>query len=323
MRASKTSPNKPLSDPQVLQTPERRWADFIAQLPITNNGHDSITAWVDRLSRRVHFIPSKITDTAAHAAKAFFATVYRHHGLPDEIASDRDPKFVSKFWQELMKLAGVKLRMSTSHHPQTDGSAEVISKMVESYLRRFVNSRQADWGKYLAPAEVACNSATLEDHGHSPYFLDLGWEPKQPLDIFCTRGVRAASVEELQTILKEGLTDSQAACKAARARQSAYSAQRFQAPAYQIGDEMLLKKSLFQDHYSRNRPSAKLSSKKLGPLKILELVGKNAVKISMPKNYRIYPVIHVTRALTGANFSASRSRRQININLLASDILLS
>ena len=97
-------------------------ADFSTYLPKTKDEYDSITVWVDRMSRRVHLIPSRPFDNAVDAAKSFHGNVFKSNGLPDEIVSDRDLKFTSKFWRALMDLCGIKLKMSTSRHPQTDGS---------------------------------------------------------------------------------------------------------------------------------------------------------------------------------------------------------
>jgi hypothetical protein len=122
-----------------LEMPHRRWGsvatDFITHLPRTKDGYDCIAVWVDRLYRRVHFLPSKSSDTAVDAAKAFYGNILKLHGLPDEIVSDRDPKFTSKFWRALMDLCGVKLKMSTSRSPQTDGYSEIMNLMLENYLR--------------------------------------------------------------------------------------------------------------------------------------------------------------------------------------------
>ena len=294
---NKTSTQAPLSNPQILQTPSRRWGsvstDFIVQLPRTKSGYDAITTWVDRLSRRVHFIPGKTNDTAVDVAKSFFNVVYRHHGLPDEIISDRDRKFISKFWEELMNLAGVKLSMSSSHHPQTNGSSEIMNKMIENYLRCFVNFRQDDWDEYLISAEVAYNSAVIEELGHSPYFLDLGWEPKQPLDLFTSRSSNVSSVQDLRVVLLETLEDAKHAYEVAHSRQAAYNAARTRSIQYSVGDLVLLKKSLFEDYYSRRRPSQKLSAKKFGPFKVTGLVGRNAIHIKIPHHYRIHPVVHI------------------------------
>lgn len=92
---------KKLTVPTPLGVPTRRWGsfatDFIVKLPKTKNGFDCITTWVDRLSRRVHFFPSREENTAVDVGNAFFRNIFQHHGLPDSIVSDRDPKFTSKF----------------------------------------------------------------------------------------------------------------------------------------------------------------------------------------------------------------------------------
>lgn len=77
--------------------------DFIIHLPKTVRGYDAITKFVDRFSKRVHFILSRTTDTAFDAATGFYETVIRQHGLPDNIVSDRDQKFTRTFYLEFMK----------------------------------------------------------------------------------------------------------------------------------------------------------------------------------------------------------------------------
>ena len=123
----KDSNQKKLSEPTSLEMPERRWgslgSDFIVGLPVTKNGFDAITTWVDRFTRRVHFIPSHSTDTAVDVAGTFFKNIFSQHGLPEKIVSDRDPKFVSKFWKHLMRLCDIQLKISSSRHPQTDGAS--------------------------------------------------------------------------------------------------------------------------------------------------------------------------------------------------------
>ena len=186
MSTKKDYSGKKLNDPTSLEIPERRWrsiaCDFIVKLPKTRNGFDCITTYIDRLSRRVHFIASRETDTAFDAAKAFFSCIFKLHGLPDSIVSDRDPKFTSNFWKSLMKLCGVELKMSTSRHPQTDGSSEIMNRMVENYLRIYFNYHQDNWDELLPGAEFAYNSAVTEDLGMSPFELDLGWIPKSASD---------------------------------------------------------------------------------------------------------------------------------------------
>jgi hypothetical protein len=109
---------------------------------------------MDRLSRRVRFIPSRSSDTDFDAAKSFYGNIFKLHGLRDEIASDRDPKFTSKFWRELMDLCGVKL-----------------------HIRCYCSYLHDDWADLLPYAESACNSAVSDDLVMSPFEVDLGWFP--------------------------------------------------------------------------------------------------------------------------------------------------
>ena len=113
---------------QPLPTPGKRWKkvtiDFIVQLPLTRQGHDAIVVFVDRLSKRAHCQPMHTSATAPEVAKIFFTTIFRNHGLPKVIVSDRDPKFTSKFWQSVFKHLGTKTVMSITFYPQTDGQTE-------------------------------------------------------------------------------------------------------------------------------------------------------------------------------------------------------
>lgn len=76
---------------------------------------------VDSFTKYGHFISLLHPFTAAGVAKVFLNQIYRLHGLPNAIVSDRDRLFTSHFWQELFRLADVKLQMSSTYHPQSDG----------------------------------------------------------------------------------------------------------------------------------------------------------------------------------------------------------
>ena len=128
--------------------------DFIVKLRLTKRGFDSITTWLDRLSRRVHIITSHTTDSETDVATSFFSNIFKLHGLPDSIVSDRDLKFTSNFWKELMKLCGIRCQMASNHHPQTDGASEVMNRMVEN-MRCYCSLRQDDWDLFLPAAEFA------------------------------------------------------------------------------------------------------------------------------------------------------------------------
>lgn len=293
----KDSRKKKLGIPNPLDVPMRRWGslatDFIVKLPMTKRGFDSITTWVDRLSRRVHFLPGRTTDTAVDVANCFFSEIFKLHGLPDSIVSDRDPKFTSKFWGQLMKRCGVTSQMSSTHHPQTDGSSEIMNRMLENYLRCYCSLRQDDWDELLPAAEFAYNSSKSDELQATPFEVDLGWNPRGPLDMLFPTTSSVESVTELTTLLNAGLADARFSHELAKARQAAYSAQKLAPPAYSVGDRVWLSRSLFKDAVSRTQASDKLGSRRFGPFEIVELVGRNALRLDLPPNMRLHPVVHV------------------------------
>lgn len=290
---------KPITAPAVLEAPSRRWGsismDFIHGLPESKKGHDMILTFVDRFSKRPHFVPCKSDLTAIEVAELFYKTVFKYHGLPDSIVSDRDPLFTSNFWQELMKILEVRLKMSTAHHPQTDGQTEVMNRIVEEYLRLYCNFRQDDWDDHLDTAEFAYSSSIFQATGLTPFHMDLGWTPKTPMDLLdSTQSVNVQSVEDLQLTLREIFKDVTASYASVREQQRSRIQSKFTEPNYKEGDLVMIRTSSFRDHFSRARPSEKLRSKWIGPFKIIKLVGKNAVRLELPTTMRIHPVVNVS-----------------------------
>ena len=142
--------------------------DFIVQLPLTKQGHDAIVVFVDRLTKRAHFQAMHTSATAPEVAKIFFSVVFKNHGLPRVIISDRDAKFTSHFWQALFKQLGTKTAMSTAFHPQTDGQTERLNRTLEEMLRAYVTYKQDQWDEYLPAAEFAYNNSKQASTGFTP-----------------------------------------------------------------------------------------------------------------------------------------------------------
>jgi len=91
--------------------------------------------------------------TANKVVDLFGQMVFKHHGMPHSMVSDRDVIFMSQLWQQLFRNCGTKLRMSSAYHPQSDGQTEVVNIALQQYLRCFVNTKPKLWGKYLHLAE--------------------------------------------------------------------------------------------------------------------------------------------------------------------------
>lgn len=141
---------------QSLPIPEAIWVDismdFIEGLP-PSQGKNAILVVVDRLSKYGHFIAISHPYTATGIADIFLKEIFRLHGMPRSIVSDRDPIFTSHFWETLFKLQGTKLCRSSAYHPQSDGQTEVVNRSVEHFLRCYVADKPTNWTELLHWAE--------------------------------------------------------------------------------------------------------------------------------------------------------------------------
>ena len=97
---------------------------------------------VDHFSKTAHFIPANESWSAAKLAEAFIDHVFKLHGLPDKIVSDRGTTFMSQFWTSVLNQLQINPAPSTAFHPQTDGQVERINALLEDYLRHFVSLDQ-------------------------------------------------------------------------------------------------------------------------------------------------------------------------------------
>lgn len=125
-----------------LPVPMRQWEDlsldFIGGLP-SFWGYSVILVAVDRFSTGIHLGMLPHNHTASFVAHFFLDIIVKIHGVPRSLVSNRDPLFLSKFWQELFKFFGTKLWMSSAYHPQSDGQTKVLNKVIKQYLRSFVH----------------------------------------------------------------------------------------------------------------------------------------------------------------------------------------
>jgi hypothetical protein len=294
---AKTKKHLPYGKLQPLEIPEEPWRsiamDFIVKLPksrepMTNVEYDAIFTVVDRLTKQAYFIPFLEEAGAEETAYIFHRHITGNHGTPEETISDRDTRFRSKFWQELMALAGTKSKLSTAFHPQTDGITERMNQTIEQYLRCYVNYQQDDWVKWLPIAQFAYNNSTNSATGITPYYANYGREMKafrNKLDRAYRNVSAQLSAEEMKQLHNQMARDLRFVQKR---MQQYYDRRHEDVPTIRAGQKVyLLRKNL-----KTKRPSDKLDFKKLGPFRVIEQTGPVNFKLKLPQSSKIHPVFH-------------------------------
>ncbi|WVZ17603.1 hypothetical protein V8G54_010585 [Vigna mungo] len=164
---------KPAGLLQPIPPPTKCWED----LSLDFIGNSTILVVVDRFSKAAHFGMLPRSFSASKVADLFVHMICKLHGLPKSLISDRDHVFLSQFWQELFRLSGTELQMSTAYHPQSDGQTEVINKILQQYLRCFVHHKPSLWGKFLPWAEWCFNTTINTSIKMTPFEVVYGHPP--------------------------------------------------------------------------------------------------------------------------------------------------
>jgi len=143
------------------KAPEKPWmhitADSITKLPLAQ-GYDTILVVCDQLTKMTYFILTTEKTLAKELTRLFRDHVWKLYGLPESIISDRGVQFVANLMKELNQILGIKTRLSTAFHPQTDGQTEQTNQELEQYLRMFIDHQQKQWLEWLGTAEFAYNN---------------------------------------------------------------------------------------------------------------------------------------------------------------------
>ena len=125
-----------------------------------------------------HFIGLATDASAKDVADTFLKEVWKLHGLPSEIVSDKEAKFSGEFWESLCKSLGIKREMSKAYHPQTDRQTERTNQVLEGYLYNFINYHQNDWYQLFPLAEYAYNNSKASADKLTPFFANYGFHPQ-------------------------------------------------------------------------------------------------------------------------------------------------
>lgn len=272
--------------------------DFITGLPPTHEGYNCIVVFIDHKSKLLKAFPAvsskdprdKDNPLSAEAvAEIYFQHIFRNFGLCKSIVSDRDSRFVSRFWTELHRLCNTRLHMSTAFRPQTDGLTERANRTLIEVLKTTMMDIGGAWAAHLAFAEFAINNSESASTGFTPFFLTSGRHPRVP-------GSVHTSTPEISDILLRIETarlraeDNMLRTQISQIEQM--DAHRRVSP-FRVNDLVYLSTR----HLSLSGPP-KFCPRYIGPLRITALSGKgNAARLDLPPAYiqrRVHPVFHVS-----------------------------
>jgi hypothetical protein len=283
-----------------LPIPDRPWQhisiDF-HELPQSRNGYNMAMVVVDRFGKRTISIPCSKTIDAKEVARLFICYVYRFFGPPDTIVSDRGPQFISVFWKEFTRILGIKLKLSTAYHPQTDGQTEIANQYLDQRLRPFVNYFQDDWDELLPLVDYAQATLPHDSTGYAPIQLELGYLPRTSFD-WDQQGIygdlRKVTVREKLSIeearkyaerLQDVWTEARKNLEKAQLAMQRQANKHRREPDFGPGDKVWVTTK----NWKTDRPSHKLDYQMAGPYEVLEKVG-NAYKVKLPESIQVHPV---------------------------------
>jgi hypothetical protein len=268
--------------------------DFIVGLQRTQSGCDSIWVIVDRLTKVAHFIPVKTTYSGPQLAELYISRIVYLHGVPKKIVSNRGTQFTSRFWERLHEALDTQLCFSSAYHPRTDGQTERVNQILEDMLRACVLQYGRSWDKSLPYAEFSYNNSYQESLKMAPFQMlyerrcqtPLFWSEAEEQKVF-----RLDILEEAEKqvhMVRENL-------RVAQSRQKRYTDHRRIELSFEVKDFVYLKVSPMRGlHCFKVR--SKLTSRFIGPFKILEKRGEVAHQLELPTQLPdVHDVFHVSQ----------------------------
>ncbi|KAF8832209.1 hypothetical protein HHX47_DHR1001661 [Lentinula edodes] len=300
---NKSTTQKKVGPLHPLPVPEHRFSsiamDFIGPLP-EDSGSNCILTITDRLGADLRIIPCRTDLSASDCAQLFFDHWYCENGLPEDIVCDRDHLFVSKFWEALRSLSGVRLRMSTSYHPESDGSSERSNKTVVQMLRYHVERNQKGWKRALPRIRFQIMNTVNSSIGMSGFQLRSGFSPRliPPLVPRLPDGSTEHEFDAhnfLKDIQVDVLEAQDCLLSSKLDQVRSHNRHRRADPGFKINDRVLLKTKHRKNEYKRkgDKRAAKFFPRYDGPYTVTDIHPQfSAYTLDLPAHLNIFPTFH-------------------------------
>ena len=303
---TKVSRQKPAAQLHQAELAIRRWqeinVDFVTGLALTERGYDAIMTVTDRKSKMVHLIPLRFKGSdSRRIARLFIDHVWRLHGMPMKLFTDRDPRFTAEFWKEVCRLTGMMSGMTTAYNPQANGGAERTNQTMEQVLRAYVTNLGTDWDLHLSAAEYAMNNSPASSTGVKPFVMMYGESPSTQLDLFVQQVLtQEGKTSGFSPLAKRFVQDWQRTFRNAQrlivetqAREREQFQKKCSVPhAYKVGDQVMLSAKAITSPGDRGT-KWKLRAQFYGPLTVIktrmDAKGElTAYQLELPRQWKVH-----------------------------------
>ena len=246
---------------------------------------------VDRFSKMTHFIALPKLPSAKDTAQIMMQNIFRIHGFPKDIVSDRGPQFISRFWKEFCRLIGATASLTSGYHPEANGQTERLNQQLETGLRCLVSQNPTSWSTHLVWVEYAHNSLPtsylpqVSPHSSVPMvtsllcLLTLSQKYQFPPP---TPWFAAGTASGPPPVKCSSVGD--------RVKRAA-DRRRRPAPEYRPGQRVWLSA---KDLHLKV-PSKKLAPRFVGPFPITKVISPAAIRLRLPRSLRVHPTFHVSQ----------------------------
>ncbi|MCO5595720.1 hypothetical protein L7F22_049766 [Adiantum nelumboides] len=245
--------------------------DFIFDLPRTPTGNDGIWTIICRFNKQAHFVPVRKKIKSEHMVKLFMHNVFKYHGMPQSIVSDRDPRMTSLFWKALFENMGTMLKFSSSFHPQTDGQSK----------------------EYLPFVEYAYNNTLHTSTGKAPFEIVEGGKKVPP--ILQTKD-KIFDADKYVQNTDEGYKKIKLAVEKTQSKQKKAADRDRRELEFSLGDWVLLRfeKARLRKMKGKERLFPKLGVRYYVPFQVCDKISDVAYRLKSPKGWKIHNAFHVS-----------------------------
>jgi hypothetical protein len=273
--------------------------DFIGPLP-PDNGFNCIVTFTDHLGSEMRIVPTTTSLNAEGLAELFFREWYCENGLPLEIVSDCDKLFLSRFWRTLHRLTGIKLKMLSSYHPQTDGASERTNKTIIQCIQFAVERDQKGWANALPKVWFDIMNTTNASTGYTPFQLCFGKLPRilPPLMPSDNEADEEPTARELIERLRQWESNAQDNLLDAKIHQAfQVNKDRQLKFPFRVGDRVVLSTLHRRREYKSGKQhrAAKFMLHYDGPYRILNTdKAHSTLTLDMPHKPNLFPIFHTS-----------------------------